>query len=713
MFSQTSDILSKYSTRFQKTKIEAIKNELLNLKLDFSRITISDINRYCGFIDELYANAYNEIGDLKYNAKEVNFKNAVQPLIDLDIYIAKAQSLCTFPQYSSTDKELRDKSAEAMEHLENLAIKYQYHERTYQVLKKYEANNFIKESKSLDSEEIILFKNTMDQYKRNGLEIEEKETKEEVLSIKKKITELTVQFDKNLGEDTTSFEFKKNELEGLPKSWFTKEREIKKDIYKVTLKYPDVFPVLDYANNRKVREKIYTAFQSRCEKENMPILKELLFLRQKLSSLLGFESHAEFATHDKLLKNPAEVNKFLSDMNKKFEPLIDKNIEDLEQFARVQTGDLSFKLYGFDVNYYKRLREEKHFNINVEELREYFPYHKVISGTLQIYQDILGLKFEKYGEAKVWHEDVMAYKVYNNESGKSKELLGEFYLDLYPREGKFTHAAMFPLVLGCDVSSVTKSPNSRDININAMLCNFEKGKNVSFEDAVTFFHEFGHVMHMTCSKTKLAACHADHVEGDFIEAPSQMLENWCYDARVLKLLSEHSETKKPLPEEIALKLKQKANMHAGYTYKRQLLYGIFDYSIYCMNSDELQKLNIKKYFKELQKIILKIDPIKDSCQPASFAHTVSGNDAGYYGYLLSETYCADMYKTHFKENPLSKTAGMKYRKQILEPGSSKTGMELLKNFLGREPSIEPFIESLGLEKELHPVKKKQKLALKM
>lgn len=666
------------------------------MPVDFTKINTQSIHDNFDFITKKYAETYTKITELKKSPELINFKNTIQPLINLSIDIDDAITICTFPRHVHTDKEVRDTSVEASAKIEKLNIDYNQEKSVFNILKTYEQTNYQTEKAHLSAEENCYFQNLMLSYKRNGMYLRDEKTREQIANIKKEIAELATIFEQNLAEDKTQFIMSEAELSGLPKSWFNKEREASPGHYTVTLSYPDVFPILDFAENRETRKKIHIAFESRCESKNTPILKKILILRQQAAKLLGYSTHADYVTEIRMAKDAKSVDAFLTDMNKRFDPLVDKNIAALTDFARKLEGDSDFQLQQYDRRYYARLREESLCRINMEEIREYFPMNSVVSGTLKIYEHLFGLKFKQVTTDNLWHPDCMLFDVYNQndeEKEKSQNKIGSFYLDLHPRDGKYGHACAINLSHGCRLpESGLKKPT-----IATMLCNFPKNENIPFDDVVTFFHEFGHVIHFICSNAALPALHSEQIELDFIEAPSQMLENWCFAPEALKILSSHYQTKEPLPKEIAEKLKLKDQLHAGLINKRQLLFGHFDYLVHTMSADELEKLNIKQFFNDLQKEIMKLPLITETCFPASFAHLVGGYDAGYYGYLMSETYATDMFATVFKKDPLSSTGGMKYRKQILEPGATQDAMVLLKNFLGREPTLDAFLEKSGLE----------------
>lgn len=712
-----------------------LQNQLLLQELEFTKISEKSIDENLKKIVEFYNQVSKQIAELIHNPEKISFATAIQPLIDLRIAVAIPKAHCTFPRQVHANPKIREKSTEADKVLEELQIEFDLNPEVFKVLDLYHKKVYPqeKETKLLDPEQDRFVEKLMQRCHRNGLHISDANLKTEVNNIKKRLADLCIIFSDNLNNENTRFVMDKNELVGMSESWFTKEREIEPGKFVVTLKYPDVHPILEFAQNREVRKRIYLAFNARCLKENLPILKEIFQLRKKLANILGYTSHADYMAEIRMLKNKAAVEKFLAEMHERFTPLLKQNLKDITEFARIKENDPAFELQYHDLNYYMRARTEEMFQIDMEKIKEYFPLERTIDGVLKIYEKLLGLVFvEAIATQNKWHPDVRVFRVYSSlnsaqinkgteQSGgstpvhinlhassvnsSSAELVGEFYLDLHPREGKYGHAAIMDLFFGADIGHLPNhdmlphSSKTRRLGNCAMVCNFPKNEGLSFWDFTTFFHEFGHIMHFICSKNKIPDFNGFNVELEFVEAPSQMLENWCYEESVLNALSCHVKTGEHLPREIALQMKAMDKLHAGYDKSRQLVYTYFDYTMHSLPAEELEKLNITNTVHHLQKNIIGIEPHPEECFPSSFGHIVGGYDVGYYGYLLSETYAMDMFYQVFQKDPISPMAGAKYRKTILEPGATRDAMDLLVDFLGREPKLDAFLMSCGLKSE--------------
>jgi len=323
----------------------------------------------------------------------------------------------------------------------------------------------------------------------------------------------------------------------------------------------------------------------------------------------------------------------------------------------------------------------------------------VTKGLLEIYQKLLGLKFvEKKSGCHAWHKEVSLFEVSDSKSGAA---VGQFYLDLFPRPGKFGHAACFPLQAGCVVDAKT---GTRQLPIAACVCNFaapvgDKPSPLLHSEVVTFFHEFGHVMHHLCSETELAHFAGTSVERDFVEAPSQMLENWCYQPEVINFMSAHIKDGAKLPAETLARMVAAKDSSTGMFNTRQIVFGQFDQHLHTITDEAvLSKLDSGELFAKTWNDLMGLHVTPGTNFAASFGHIAGGYESQYYGYMWSEVYSMDMFYSNFKAGNklLDPVSGMNYRKKILAVGSSRDAMDSLVDFLGRKPNAEAFLKSKGL-----------------
>ncbi|KAI9476392.1 MAG: hypothetical protein EXX96DRAFT_540918 [Benjaminiella poitrasii] len=661
--------------------------------LDFS-INAEQVEKLTNEIIEQELAVNDKVASLK--SEEQTYENIVVPLARAENELSgKAQLVSSLSQFSP-DAAIREASVAAETKYDQFSIDQSMRHDLYTVITNYISKTDLDK---LDHEDARFLRKLERSYRRNGLHLPE-DKREEFKDIRKRLSETCIEFNKNWARESSTVKFTKDELEGLDDDFLSGLKTEEEDgvtKYILTMKYPDVRPVLKLCKNENTRRVHYTAYDSR-NKENIALLEEAIKLRRKAAKILGYKSHADYVLEVKMAKTVEAVETFLNDLAAKLHEPGLKEIDELKEIKKSEKASRGEEYDGtfnaWDSSYYQRILLENEYAVDQEKIKQYFSLETTIQKMLEIYEKVLGLKFVKVpaDKAVVWHPDVQLFECWDNVEDKS--FSGYMYLDLFPRDNKYPHAACFPLQ-----PSYIAENGERVAPIAAMVANFtkptaDKPSLLKHDEVVTLFHELGHVMHHLCSRTKYARFHGTSVEGDFVEAPSQMLENWCYDPKSLKYLSAHFETKEPISDEIIDRIVKAKNADAAMLNLRQLFFGIYDMTIH---TSEDESLDTTKMYNDLREKISLIPAPEGSYGQAAFGHLMGGYDAGYYGYMWSKVFSSDMFFSRFVEDTLSTETGYSYRKNILEKGSSRDGMDLLKAFLGREPSSDAFMrEDIGI-----------------
>ncbi|OJJ42706.1 hypothetical protein ASPZODRAFT_104793 [Penicilliopsis zonata CBS 506.65] len=672
-----------------------------------------------------------------------SFASVVRPLAQDENTMALESHILGFYQAVSTDQTLRDASSEAEKLMDEFFIETAMREDVFALV-----DAALKKGESLDPESRRLLEKEHKDYIRNGLGLPAGPKRERFKEIKKRLSQISIEFQKNLNEENDGLWFTPAELDGVPAdvlSGLKKGEEGSEHAGKLwlTFKYPDLFPTMKYATNAETRKAVMIANENKCN-QNVPLFREAVVLRDEAARLLGYPNHAAFRIEDKMAKTPETVDSFLGDLRadlaaggeKERQALVAMKKADLE--ARGEPFDGRYYLW--DHRFYDRLMLEKDYQLDHQLIAEYFPLSTTIEGMLKIFEELFGLVFVEVtgadrhqiapsgkGEDIVWHEDVQVFSVWDDE-GEGSGFVGYLYLDLFPRDGKYGHAANFNLQPG-----FVGADGQRRYPATALVCNFtkptpKKPSLLKHDEVVTLFHELGHGIHDLVSKTIYSRFHGTSTVRDFVEAPSQMLENWCWTPSQLKSLSRHYATLSPeyltawqeqqstqdnptattppqhIPDEVIDKLIRTKHVNDALFNLRQLHFGIFDMKVHQPASHaEIEALPISATYNTLRKQITQMDGPEALGRgdewghgEATFGHLIGGYDAGYYGYLSSQVYSTDMFYTVFKANPMDPVAGRRYRYGVLEKGGSQDEMKTLTEFLGREPNPTAFYKELGL-----------------
>ncbi|KAJ4147913.1 hypothetical protein LMH87_002409 [Akanthomyces muscarius] len=580
---------------------------------------------------------------------------------------------------------------------------------------------------SLCPEDLRLIERMHKQSISDGLGIVPGPKRDHFKKIRARLDALQAKYKKNLVEEKGFIWLERHELDGVPEDVIcTLEQANSEDSQKLrlTFKYPHLRPVLGHATDPDVRQRVWLANQNKCP-ENAALFNETILLRDEAARMLGFKSHATRKLRGSMAKNPEKVWAFLTELQSPLTLAAEKELSNLrgikarDCIARGLKNDGNF--YFWDLDYYERLMLESQHGVDFLQIAEYFPLDNTVSAMLNIFESLMGLTFEKLGSQALarlsptgqaddvrWHRDNLVFSAWERgidcEQDDTVKFLGYLYMDLHPREGKYGHLAQYNLQPG-----FTLRDGTRHYPAAALLCNYslptaDKPALLKHSEVVNLFHELGHAIHNLSSKTMYCKLHGTANPRDFVEAPSQMLEHWCWTPSVLKSVSRHWNTGQNLPDALIDGLVATKNVNSALADLRDLQLALFDMKCHDPEShDQLESLSPTSLYQELltsttllQGPDLKLTNEDWSHGYANHVHLMGGYDAGYYGYLYSKVFSTDMFYSAFRMNPMDERQGRKYRQSVLEYGSSRDELQGLTEFLGREPSSEAFHQELGI-----------------
>ncbi len=555
-----------------------------------------------------------------------------------------------------------------------------------------------KASLELTSEDAMLLEKQYKGFTRNGANLGVK-NQEKLRELDAQLSKLTLQFGQNVLTQTNAYSLHlttKEEVAGLPEGALQMAAQEAQDQGKTgwvfTLDYPSYVPFVKYAKNRALRKEISLAFGARAfngdEFDNQENVLKIARLRHERAVLLGYKSHAHFVLEDRMAKKPEAVTQFLNELLEKAKPAAKKEFNRLTAFAKKLDGIT--QLEKWDSAYYSEKLKQELYSLDDEALKPYFKLNKVISGAFTIANKLFGLSFKEIDNVPVYHKDVKTYAV----TDASNKEVALFYADFHPRAGKRGGAWM----------TSYKSQQIKD-NVNerphiSIVCNFspptqDKPALLTFNEVTTLFHEFGHALHGMLANTRYSSLSGTSVLWDFVELPSQLMENWCYQPEALAIFAKHYKTGETLPMELVTKIKEAATFNEGMQTLRQISFGLLDMSWH--GSDPSRVKSVKQHEQDAFANTQLFPETSETCMSTSFSHIFQGGySAGYYSYKWAEVLDADAF-SYFKEagifNP--EVAG-KFKDFVLSQGGTQDPMELYIKFRGKKPNPEALLERAGL-----------------
>jgi len=568
--------------------------------------------------------------------------------------------------------------------------------QSYILYKKYKT--LLKKNRGLNASQKKLIKNEITAFELSGVALPEKQ-KVKFKEIQSNLSKLSSSFDENILDSIHSFKLvitDKNSLKGIPNdvinSALMRAKTKKSKGWLFTIDFPSYLPIMQYADNRKLRKDIYYAYSTKAsslfkkEFDNTNNINNILKLKYQLSKLLGYQNISSMLLRTKMAKSSKEVTSFLSKLTKNATKAALRDIADIKDIAK------EFNITepkAWDIPFLSEKLKKRRFNITDDEIKQYFPVNNVLNGLFNICKKIYGLTiYEK--KASTWHKDVKFFEIYD----KKKELVGKFYLDLYAREHKRGGAWMDEAI------SKYKFENEKDNPVAFLTCNFMPPTNsdayLTHDEVITLFHEFGHGLHHLLTEvTEYSISGIKGVEWDAVELPSQFMENYCWEWSVIKDMSYNNKTKTYMPKNLFTKLLESKNFQSGMQTLRQVEFALFDIKLHSEYNPKNK--NFMKILEGVRAKVSIIDAPRWNKFPHSFSHIFSGGySAAYYSYKWAEVLSADAYSLFEEIGILSKTAGSKFRKEILSKGGSRSAMESFIAFRGRKPNIQALLAHHGL-----------------
>ncbi|MEY8759847.1 M3 family metallopeptidase [Chryseobacterium tongliaoense] len=644
---------------------------------------------YLPAFKELIQQSEDEINAIISNTEDADFRNVVEALAYSGEKLDIVSNIFFNLNSAETSDELQQIAQEVSPILTEYSSKVSQNEALFNKIKKVYDE---KQKYNLNEEQQMLLEETYKGFVRSGALLND-EDKEKLKKINMDLSLKSLQFGQNVLASTNAY-FKhitdKKDLAGIPDAIIdqfaeeAKERNL--EGWVITLQYPSYIPFMTYAENRELRKELALANGKKSfdggEFDNQNLIRELLNLKQQKAELLGYNDYADFVLEERMAKSPAKVLDFLNELLTKAKPYANTEIEELKSLAK---ADGIEEMQAYDHTFYaEKLRKQK-FDFNDEELKPYFPLNQVQEAVFGLAQKLFGLTFEERNDIPKYHEDVKTYEV--KEDGQFKSVL---YADYFPRKGKRAGAWMTSYKNQYQKGGENSRPHI------SIVCNFTKPTKdtpslLTFQEVTTLFHEFGHALHGMLANTQYPGLSGTSVKWDFVELPSQFLENFCYEPEFLKTFARHYKTGEVLPDEKIEKIEQSKNFMEGYQTMRQLGFGILD-MMYHTKVNELENESVKEFEDKYTKATQLYPSNPETAMSPSFSHIFQGGySAGYYSYKWAEVLDADAFQ-YFKENGIFNPEIAAKYKILLSSGGTKDPMELYKSFRGSEPKVESLLK---------------------
>jgi peptidyl-dipeptidase Dcp len=635
-----------------------------------------------------------EIDDIVNNLEPPTFENTLEALDFSGQQLDRISSIFFNLNSAETNEEIQKIAQEVSPLLSEFSNDITLNEGLFARIKTVFEQ---RESLNLTKEQQTLLEKKYKNFSRNGANLKE-ENKKRLREIDAELSKLKLTFGENVLAETNKYEMfltDEKDVEGLPEG--TKEAAAQlaeskgKGGWLITLDYPSYIPFMKYAKNRELRKELSLAFGSKGfhndELDNQENVIRIVNLRHERANLLGYDTHADFVLEERMAETPKKVLDFLHELLEKAKPAAEREFAELEAYAKEL--DNIDRLEKWDSAYYSEKLKQKLFNLDDEKLKPYFKLENVINGVFKVAEKLFGLTFKEVDHIDKYHEEVKTFEVYENDN-----FISLFYADFHPRPGKRGGAWMTSYKPQYTLGEKNSRPHISNV------CNFTKPTSskpslLTFNEVTTLFHEFGHALHGMLANTTYPSLSGASVYWDFVELPSQIMENWCYEKEALELFAHHYETGELIPMEFVEKIKESATFQEGMATVRQLSFGLLDMAWHGKDPSEIK--DVKAYETKAFESTNLFPETLETCMSTSFAHIFQGGySSGYYSYKWAEVLDADAF-AYFKENGIfSKMVADKFKEHVLSKGGTENPMELYKRFRGAEPNIDALLERAGL-----------------
>ncbi len=615
-----------------------------------------------------------------------DFTNTVRALEDAYTsywFVPKNLSLLS---YFHQDSAVRDAAA----NLEAIGVDKKLsvfaRKDVYKALKEYADTN-----PQLNHEDMRLLSKWLERFERAGMALSEKDAEAYAKLNTERLNKIT-RYNVNLNNYKDELVVGREELDGLGETYINRLERTKDGKYIVTLKYPDYNPFMSSAKSEKARKALQEKFARRGGKENVKLLEDTVELRRKQAALLGFKRYPDYVLPVRMAKNYETLEAFLKNLQKEVTPLAQDEMKAYLKLQEETTGQQADEMTAWNLPYWSNQYKKKYYQVDDDKIKEYFPADKVISGMFEVFGNLFGITFTQ-ADLPVWHPEVVVYQIKDKKTG---ELISNFYLDLFPRDGKYTHAATWSFVDRFELPDGHMQTPSVVIAANFTPAGNGTPSLLEHSEVETLFHEFGHVLQMSMATSKYATLTGDNVAWDYIEAHSQLLENWAWQPQVLKKISAHYKTGEALPDGLISSLVKSKNVGVAVAFLRQNFLGQYDLALHTA----AKRVDSTKLYAQMMHNISGIPMTKGTYPQASFGHIMSLTDpydVGYYVYAWSLVIAQDIFSRFEDEGLFNAELGAKLRKYIYTPGTVYDENEMVEKFLGRPYNDKAFLKSLGIK----------------